>query len=99
MRLVTTAVRLVTTAGAARAATLLVATVAWAVGASGIMAASPDPTSAPVGDPRSSGQGPGLVGDPFAAILVVVAIALLTLAVTLAYVRVTDARRRSGQGS
>jgi hypothetical protein len=92
-------VRFVTATGAARVASLLLATAAWTLGAGGIMAASPDPTSAPVGDPRSSGQGPGLVGDPLFAILVVVAIALLTLAVTLAYVRVTDARRRSGQSS
>jgi hypothetical protein len=33
------------------------------------------------------------------AILVVVAIALMTVAVTLAYVRMTDARRRSGRSS
>lgn len=91
--------RRVTMAGTARAASLLLATAAWTFGAGRIMAASPDPTSAPVGDPRSSGQGPGLVGDPLFAILVVVAIAILTLAITLAYVRVTDARRRSGPSS
>jgi hypothetical protein len=56
------------------------------------------PTSAPAGDPRSSGQGPGLVGDPLTAILVVVAIAVLSVGATLAYVRLTaggDDRQRS----
>ena len=50
------------------------------------------PTPDPLGDPRSAGQGPGLVGDPMAAILGVVAIALLTVALTLAYVRATGGR-------
>ena len=35
------------------------------------------------GDPRSSGQGPGLVGDPLAAIVVVAVVALASLAATL----------------
>lgn len=56
-----------------------------------VLAASPTPD--PVGDPRSSGQGPGLVGDPLTAILVVAAIAILALAATLAYVRVTGSRQ------
>jgi len=60
------------------------------------LAASPGPTGAVTGDPRSSGQGPGLVGDPLTAILVVAAIAVLTLLATLLYVRATggpDQRR------
>ena len=64
----------------------------------GVLAATPVPTSAPAGDPRSSGQGPGLVGDPLTAILVVVAIAVLSVGATLAYVRLTaggDDRQRS----
>jgi hypothetical protein len=60
---------------------------AWASGAVATLAASPAPTAAGVGDPRSSGQGPGLAGDPLFAIGVVVAIAILSLVVTLAYVR------------
>jgi hypothetical protein len=52
-------------------------------------AASPDPTAVAAGDPRSSGQGPGLVGDPLAAILVVGAIAALAITATLLYVRAT----------
>jgi hypothetical protein len=43
----------------------------------------------PGGDPRSSGQGPGLVGDPVFAIAVVLAIGLGALALTLVYVRMT----------
>jgi hypothetical protein len=56
-----------------------------------VLAASPDPTRSPGGDPRSSGEGPGLVGDPLFAIGVVVAIGLLATVVTIAYVRLTEA--------
>ena len=45
------------------------------------------------GDPRSSGQGPGLVGDPLVAIALVVAIGLLALGATLLYVRATGGPR------
>ncbi len=55
------------------------------------LAASPTPGAG--GDPRSSGQGPGLVGDPAFAILAVLAIGVGTLAVTLAYIRLTGGRR------
>jgi hypothetical protein len=58
------------------------------------LAASPTPDA--VGDPRSSGQGPGLVGDPLAAILIVVAIAFLALLATLVYVRATGGPGRRG---
>lgn len=58
------------------------------------LAASPTPDA--VGDPRSSGQGPGLVGDPLAALLIVVAIALLALIATLVYVRATGGPGRRG---
>ena len=54
-----------------------------------VLAASPTPGPGDPGDPRSSGQGPGLVGDPTTAILVVVAIGILTVVATLAYVRFT----------
>jgi hypothetical protein len=59
------------------------------------LAASPSPSALPGGDPRSSGQGPGLVGDPLLAIGVVALIALLALAAALAYVRVTGGPRRT----
>jgi hypothetical protein len=52
--------------------------------------ASPEPG---VGDPRSSGQGPGLVGEPGVAIAVVVGVGLLALGVTLLYVRLTGGPR------
>jgi hypothetical protein len=62
-----------------------------------VLAATPVPTNAEVGDPRSSGQGPGLVGDPLAAILIVAAIAVLTVLATLAYVRLTSRRERASR--
>jgi len=58
-----------------------------------VLAASPSPTTAAGGDPRSSGQGPGLVGDPVAAIVLVAAIALASLVATLLYVRMTGRPR------
>jgi hypothetical protein len=54
-----------------------------------VTAASPTPGSG--GDPRSSGEGPGLVGEPLLALGVVVAIALVSALATLAYVRLTGA--------
>jgi hypothetical protein len=58
-----------------------------------VLAASPTPEAA--GDPRSAGEGPGLVGDPLMAILVVVVIGVLALGVTLAWVRATGGRTPS----
>ena len=62
------------------------------------LAASPDASVAgQVGDPRSNGQGPGLVGTPGLAILGVFAIGLVAVIATTVYVRLTapgkDARR------
>lgn len=75
------------------AAGIATARMLWA--ASSVLAASPDPSALPGGDPRSSGQGPGLVGDPLLAIGVVTVIALLALGATLLYVRATGGPRRS----
>ncbi len=61
----------------------------WLAFAMTASAASPSPGSATGGDPRSSGQGPGLVGDPAFALLAVVTIGLATVAATLLYVRLT----------
>ena len=62
-----------------------------AVAATAAFAASPSPGPG-VGDPRSSGQGPGLVGDPAFAVIAVIAIGLGAVAVTLAWVRLTSGR-------
>lgn len=70
--------------------------VAWAVlGAvtATALAASPSPTAGLGGDPRSSGQGPGLVGEPLLAIGAVLAIGILATGLTLAYVRMTGGTR------
>jgi hypothetical protein len=71
--------------GAAGAAGLLLTS------AVAVLAATPTPAAG--GDPRSSGQGPGLVGDPLFAVLVVVLIAVGAIVATLAYVRLTGGRR------
>ena len=62
-------------------------------GASAALAATPAPSLRPGSDTRTSGAGPGLVGDPVLAILGVVGIALLSLLGSLAYVRLTGGRR------
>ncbi len=70
----------------------VVASTLWSLAAVGtVVGASPTPAAG--GDPRSSGQGPGLVGDPAFAILAVLAIGIVVTAITLAYVRITGGRR------
>ena len=61
--------------------------------AGSVVAASPSPSEAVGGDPRSVGQGPGLMGDPAFALLAVVAIGLIATVGTLAWVRLTGGRR------
>jgi hypothetical protein len=72
---------------------LLPAIVTWLPGLGGFvptaLAASAEPTAVAGGDPRSNGQGPGLVGTPGLAILGVVAIAVLAIVATTIYVRLT----------
>jgi hypothetical protein len=75
------------------AAALPLALLASLLAAATALAESPSPTQAAVGDPRSSGSGPGLVGDPLFAIGIVVIIALVALGATLVYVRATGGRR------
>ena len=58
-------------------------------------AATPGPSGALGGDPRSSGEGPGLVGEPFLAIAAVIAIGVLAAVLTFLYVQATK-RRQSG---
>jgi hypothetical protein len=59
-----------------------------------VLAASPGtgPSPATGGDPRSSGEGPGLVGEPFLAILAVAAIAIIAIVLTTAYIRWATSR-------
>ena len=72
---------------------------AWlAVVALPAIALAADPSESPggaAGDPRSSGQGPGLVGDPGWALVIVLVIGITALLVTLAYVRLTASREGS----
>jgi hypothetical protein len=65
---------------------------AWLATAATIAAATPIPSAATGGDPRSAGQGPGLVGDPAFALLGVLAIGLGAVVLTLAYLRLTGPR-------
>lgn len=81
---------------------LITAAVLWWIaesliggGAATALAASPDPTLRPGTDTRSSGGGPGLVGEPLLALLGVVGVAAVSLIASLAYVRMTGPRRRS----
>ena len=62
-----------------------------------VLAADPSPTQGSAGDPRSAGEGPGLVGDPTWAIGIVLAIAALSLIASLAYVRLSSDRGGSNR--
>jgi hypothetical protein len=62
-------------------------------GAAAAVAASPDPTARPGTDTRTSGGGPGLVGNPLFAVLVVGAVAILSVAGSLAWIRLTKPPR------
>jgi hypothetical protein len=66
--------------------------------ASSVFAAEPAASPGTGGDPRSPGQGPGLVGDPLFAIGAVVLVAITSVALTLAYVRLTSSRSDRRQG-
>jgi hypothetical protein len=57
------------------------------------LAATPVPTTVAGGDPRSAGEGPGLVGTPVVAIAAVFGLGIAAAAVTLAYVRLTGGPR------
>jgi hypothetical protein len=69
---------------------------AWLLGLSILpaLAASPAPSAGSDygGDTRTSGQGPGLVGSPLYAIGGVLAVALISIGITLVYVRATAAK-------
>lgn len=59
------------------------------------VAASPEATPGPGGggDPRSVGEGPGLVGNPLLALALVVAIGIVAAGLTALYVRATGGPR------
>ena len=77
---------------------LVLVIVTWLLGASiaPVLAASPAPSAGGDygGDTRTSGQGPGLVGSPLYAIGGVLAVALISIGLTTAYVRATSPRAR-----
>jgi hypothetical protein len=73
-------------------AVTMLSTATWVSLALPVLAATPSPTAGAGGDPRSSGQGPGLVGDPVLAIVVVLAIGLAAVALTAVYLRLTARR-------
>ena len=79
---------------------VLAITVGWlSVVAVPALVLAADPSESPggaAGDPRSSGQGPGLVGNPGWALLIVLVIGITAVLVTLAYVRLTAPREGSG---
>lgn len=67
---------------------------AWllAVSIGPALADSPSPSpGAYGGDTRTAGQGPGLVGSPLYAIGGVLLVALISIALTLAYLRLSPA--------
>ena len=56
------------------------------------LGASPTPTAAPAGDTRSSGEGPGLIGQPFVIALGVILLGLLSAGLAIAYARLNQPR-------
>jgi hypothetical protein len=60
-----------------------------------VAAASPDvtPGAGGAGDPRSEGEGPGLVGDPLFALALVIGIGVVAAGLTALYVRATGGPR------
>lgn len=54
-----------------------------------VSGASPEPTVLVTGDPRSEGQGPGVIGQPLVILLGVVALGAAAAGATLLIVRLT----------
>jgi hypothetical protein len=92
----------------AAGAILLVAGAGWAAigaiagrlvgdGVPAAFAATPS-AGAAAGDPRSPGEGPGLVGEPMLALLAVLAIAVVAIVLTTAYVRLTSRSEKPKAG-
>jgi hypothetical protein len=76
---------------------VIVGAMLWAIGwiltPAVALAASSVPSILPGADTRSSGEGPGLVGNPALAVFGVVGVGLLAVLATLLYVRLTAGRR------
>ncbi len=70
------------------AGSLAVGAAVWLASASRVLAASPAPSRDVIGDPRG-GQTPGFVGDPVLAVIIVLIVAVASIAITLAWVRAT----------
>lgn len=91
--------RLLAVAAAVALALALALAVLPAVGPIGgpapAAAASPDATPGPGGggDPRSVGEGPGLVGNPLFALVLVLGIGIVAAGLTALYVRATGGPR------
>ena len=64
-------------------------------GPAAVLAASPDPTLRPGGDTRTPGSSPGFVGEPLLAILGVLAVGIVSVVATLAYVRLSGGRKET----
>jgi hypothetical protein len=86
---------------AAVALALLLVPVVAPIGGPGLaVAASPDASAGPGGgDPRSVGEGPGLVGDPLFALALVVGIGIVAAGLTALYVRATGGPRTRPPGA
>jgi hypothetical protein len=67
-------------------------------GAATALAASPAPTLRPGSDTRTTGGGPGLVGEPLLALVGVLGVALLSVVVSLGYIRLTGGNRAREPG-
>jgi hypothetical protein len=70
------------------AAALVAASTAWLAAAALVLADSPAPSQADIGDPRA-GQTASLAGSPGLAIAIVVLVAVVAVVVTLAWIRAT----------
>lgn len=88
----TIAAGLLTVGLACVALALVVAVVALALPGN-VLGSSPQPTIAPGGDTRSSGGGPGLVGQPFTILAGVIALGLLSAGLAMLYARFWAGRR------
>jgi hypothetical protein len=75
-------------------AALAIASLAALTLAAVVLAATPTPDTA-AGDPRSKGEGPGLVGDPLFAIVGVLGVVVIAIVLSLAYVRLTGGARET----